>query len=114
MMYIRGVLQSLYSTRNAVALGGLLMVSGTFFSSFATSLPVILLTQGVMFGLGVGLCYTPAITCSVDYFPDRKALITGIIVAGFGGGAFLFGMIAVSTVNLDGVSVQQAGINKGY
>jgi len=42
---------------------------------------------GVMGGIGVGVSYIVPIAACVRWFPERKGLVTGIAVAGFGGGA---------------------------
>jgi OFA family oxalate/formate antiporter-like MFS transporter len=85
-MYIGGVLQAKFNTRTAVSIGGMLIVSGTFLASFCENLTTLLLTHGVLFGLGVGLAYTAPITCAVTYFPNRKGLVTGTIVGRWVGG----------------------------
>ncbi|SDP55077.1 MFS transporter [Desulforhopalus singaporensis] len=44
---------------------------------------------GVMSGIGAGLAYIVPIAVCVRWFPGQKGLVTGIAVAGFGGGAAL-------------------------
>lgn len=44
---------------------------------------------GVLSGVGIGLGYVCPLTACVRWFPNRKGLVTGIAVAGFGGGAIL-------------------------
>jgi hypothetical protein len=46
--------------------------------------------------------------------PNRKGLVTGIIVAGFGAGAFFFGFIALQVVNPARISVEITGVNANY
>lgn len=48
------------------------------------------LSYGVLFGAGIGLAYVCPIAALTKWFPDIKGLITGIAVAGFGGGAAYF------------------------
>ncbi len=48
------------------------------------------LSYGVLYGVGIGLAYVCPIAALVKWFPERKGLITGIAVAGFGGGSALF------------------------
>jgi len=48
------------------------------------------LSYGVLYGIGIGLAYVCPIAALVKWFPDIKGLITGVAVAGFGGGAALF------------------------
>eukprot|EP00935_MAST-01C_sp_MAST-1C-sp1_P001672 g1672.t1 len=48
------------------------------------------LGYGVLAGTGVGLSYTPPIQTLMQWFPDRKGLAMGTLVAGFGSGALVF------------------------
>ena len=70
--------------------GGLLWGSGVFLASFsAQKLWLLYLTYGVIGGLGLGLGYIVPVTVLVKWFPERRGLITGIAVAGFGAGALI-------------------------
>ena len=42
---------------------------------------------GLLAGVGVGFAYIVPIAACIRWFPERKGLVTGIAVAGFGGGA---------------------------
>jgi len=42
---------------------------------------------GLLAGIGVGFAYIAPIAVCIGWFPKRKGLVTGIAVAGFGGGA---------------------------
>ena len=44
---------------------------------------------GVIGGAGIGLGYVTPVATAAKWFPDRKGLVTGIVVMGFGVGAFL-------------------------
>ncbi len=48
------------------------------------------LTYGVIGGAGIGFGYVCPISAAVKWFPDKKGLITGIAVAGFGAGTLFF------------------------
>jgi len=48
---------------------------------------------GLMAGIGVGFAYIVPIATCIRWFPDRKGLVTGVAVAGFGGGAALVSQI---------------------
>ena len=70
--------------------GGILLVAGMVLSSFTTSLMWFYVSYGIVGGLGLGLAYvTPIATC-VKWFPDKKGLITGLAVFGFGAGSIVF------------------------
>jgi OFA family oxalate/formate antiporter-like MFS transporter len=51
---------------------------------------VLLLTIGVVAGAGIGFAYVCPIAALVKWFPTAKGLVSGIAVAGFGFGAFIF------------------------
>lgn len=51
-------------------------------------------TIGAMGGIGVGLAYLVPVAIAMAWFPHHRALVTGIAVAGFGGGAALLGRLA--------------------
>jgi OFA family oxalate/formate antiporter-like MFS transporter len=67
---------------------GLLWGGGVFLASFSgPRLWWMYLTYGVIGGTGLGMGYIVPITVLVKWFPDRRGLITGIAVAGFGAGS---------------------------
>jgi OFA family oxalate/formate antiporter-like MFS transporter len=47
-------------------------------------------TVGLLAGVGIGFAYVCPIAALVKWFPQHKGLVSGIAVAGFGFGAFLF------------------------
>ena len=53
------------------------------------SVPLFYLGNGVVGGAGIGLGYVTPVATVAKWFPDRKGLATGIVVMGFGVGAFL-------------------------
>ena len=53
------------------------------------SVPLFYLGYGVVGGAGIGLGYVTPVATVAKWFPDRKGLATGIVVMGFGVGAFL-------------------------
>src|ERR671933_2775624 len=55
---------------------------------------VLVLTYGVMGGIGLGLAYITPIAMLAKWFPDKRGLITGIAVGGFGFGAVITGPVA--------------------
>lgn len=70
--------------------GGLLWGGGVFLASLsAHKLWLLYLSYGVIGGLGLGLGYIVPVAVLVKWFPERRGLITGIAVAGFGAGALI-------------------------
>jgi OFA family oxalate/formate antiporter-like MFS transporter len=81
-----------------VALGGVILYSiGIMLASFTSSsgeLWLLVATYGVLGGIGLGAAYITPIAMLAKWFPDRRGLITGIAVAGFGFGAVLTAPVA--------------------
>ncbi len=50
----------------------------------------LLITIGLIGGAGIGLAYVVPIAVGVKWFPDKKGMITGLAVAGFGFGALIW------------------------
>jgi len=81
-----------------VALGGVVLYSaGVMLASLVSSgenLWLLVATYGVMGGIGLGAAYITPIAMLTKWFPDRRGLITGIAVAGFGFGAVVTAPVA--------------------
>ncbi|GMV06865.1 MAG: MFS transporter [Gemmatimonadota bacterium] len=91
MALVAGRWQKKSGPRVVAATGGLVLglgylVAGLGGSSFA----VMLLGVGVLGGAGIGLAYVCPIAALVKWFPDKKGMITGLAVAGFGFGALIW------------------------
>jgi MFS transporter, OFA family, oxalate/formate antiporter len=55
------------------------------------------------FPIGIGIVYFVPLMCGWEWFPDNKGLVSGLVVGGFGFGAFIFGYITTAIVNPDNV-----------
>src|ERR687898_3521393 len=83
---------------------GVLYGAGIFLASFAQpSLWILYLTYGLMAGIGIGLGYIVPIATLIKWFPDKRGVITGIAVAGFGAGALVTAPIAKRLISSVGV-----------
>ncbi|MBN1540481.1 MAG: MFS transporter, partial [Candidatus Thermoplasmatota archaeon] len=86
-----GRLSKKFGPRNIAITGGAVLGAGYILASFmGTSFIGILVTIGVLGGIGIGLAYVVPIAVGVKWFPDKKGLISGLAVAGFGFGALLW------------------------
>jgi OFA family oxalate/formate antiporter-like MFS transporter len=89
---IGGRIQDRRGPRPVALGGGLLYAAGILLASLVSSkdqLWLLVLTYGVMGGIGLGAAYITPIAMLTKWFPDRRGLITGIAVAGFGFGAVI-------------------------
>jgi len=98
---IGGKLAAKHTTRKVVFAGGLILSAGFFLASFASSEYPWLLwaTYGVMGGTGMGFTYSTTIACAQKWYPHKKGLVTGIIVAALGLGGVVFTPIVESLVS---------------
>ncbi|MFX1242013.1 MAG: OFA family MFS transporter [Promethearchaeota archaeon] len=102
-MIFAGKLQQRYGPRNIAILGGILMGGGVILSAFMTTFIGLLITYGIIFGAGIGFGYVCPIASAGKWFPDKKGLINGIAVAGFGAGSFIFNYVIKAIANPTGL-----------
>ena len=77
---------------------------GVFLASFsAHKLWWLYISYGVIGGIGLGFGYIVPIAVLVKWFPDRRGLITGIAVGGFGAGALVTAPLAQHLIQTVGV-----------
>jgi MFS transporter, OFA family, oxalate/formate antiporter len=94
--------------------GGALYGLGVFLASFSNSLSWLYLSYGVIGGIGLGLGYIVPVAVLVKWFPDRRGLITGIAVGGFGAGALITAPVATRLIQSIGVLSTFAYLGVAY
>lgn len=103
MIFAGRLLTRLGPTKTAL-IGALSLTAGLAVSGFARSLPLLYLGYGVLGGIGVGFIYGVPIATCVKWFPDKKGLISGLSVAGFGLGSIIFAPICTALLSAIGPS----------
>jgi len=84
--------------------GGFLYGLGVFLASFSDhKLWWLYLSYGVIGGIGLGFSYIVPVAVLVKWFPDRRGLITGVAVGGFGAGALVTAPVATHLIQSVGV-----------
>jgi len=84
--------------------GGILYGVGVFLASFSDhKLWWLYLSYGVIGGIGLGFGYIVPVAVLVKWFPERRGLITGIAVGGFGAGALITAPVATRLIQTVGV-----------
>jgi len=101
VMILSGRMIGQIGPRKLAVLGGIVLgagyiLGGFFGNTFATQLIFI----GIIGGAGIGLAYVVPIAVGVKWFPDKKGMVTGLAVAGFGFGATIWVKSAGSWFNL--------------
>ncbi|XP_046562713.1 uncharacterized protein LOC124271606 isoform X2 [Haliotis rubra] len=105
-IFIGGLLRARFGPRIAVLCGSCMMSSGVALTYFSIqhSFAGVIITFGLMFGLGVGTAYAAPMDSAMMWIPDKKGLATGLILAGFGGSAFIFDYIQSWYINPDNLA----------
>ena len=50
-------------------------------------------------GVGCGMSYLVPLICAWEWFPERKGMMTGLIVGGYGFASFIFAFLSTKLVN---------------
>lgn len=98
-MVFAGRVQDAKGPKIPAAIGAVLLGMGFILASLVLKAPgldttavtyLLWLTIGIVAGAGIGFAYVCPIAALVKWFPEAKGLVSGIAVAGFGFGAFIF------------------------
>lgn len=89
-MLFAGFIQDKKGPKFVAFLGGVFSGFGLILSYFANSIIFLVFSFGILGGLGMALGYSGAVSSGVKCFPDKKGLATGLVVGGFGFGAFIW------------------------
>jgi OFA family oxalate/formate antiporter-like MFS transporter len=94
-----GRIQDRRGPRVVALAGGILYAIGIMGASLVSrpdQLWLLVMTYGVLGGIGLGAAYITPIAMLTKWFPDKRGLITGIAVGGFGFGAVITAPVAKS------------------
>ncbi len=107
MLSIGGIIAGALYKKNIkpkiiVFAGGIILGLGFILASLTSaSAPWLLwFTFGILGGIGMGMAYSITISVSQRWFPDKRGLITGIIISALGLGGVVFTPVAETLMNL--------------
>jgi len=112
--FLGGVWMKHVGPRRVAVLAAILYGLGTILAGRAHTLPELYLAYGVIAGAGLGLGYIVPVATLIRWFPDRRGMITGIAVAGFGAGALITAPIAEALIAAVGVASTFLVLGLGY
>lgn len=88
VMIIAGRLLPRYGPRRITTIAGILFALGYgLAAASAGNYFLILLGIGILVGAGIGCGYACSLTTALNWYPHRRGLVIGLVVAGFGAGA---------------------------
>jgi len=107
LMFFSGRIMEKYGPKKIAIVGGLVVGLGwalSYFAGESKNIYVLILTYGIIAGSGVGIVYGCPINIAGKWFPDKKGLATGLMLAGFGGSALITGKLAGALIPSIGLS----------
>jgi len=98
VMVLAGRLMPKLGPKKLAMMGGAILGAGYILAGLTggTNFVATFVCVGIIGGAGIGLAYVVPIAVGMRWFPDKKGLITGLAVAGFGFGATLWVKLAGS------------------
>lgn len=111
-MVIAGKKLNTWGPRTLAWTGGIILGIGYLLAGIigGTSFIALLILIGLVGGAGIGFAYVVPIAVGMRWFPDKKGMITGLAVAGFGFGAMLWVKLAGSWGHL----IENAGLSTTF
>jgi MFS transporter, OFA family, oxalate/formate antiporter len=114
---IGGLWQDKVGPRRVATVAGILYGISYILAGLSASnhsLTGMYLTYGVMGGIGMGMGYITPVATLVKWFPEKRGLMTGVAVCGYGAGALIMSPIAASTIQSQGVPATMIGLGIVY
>jgi OFA family oxalate/formate antiporter-like MFS transporter len=103
---IGGLWQDRVGPRRVATVAGILYGLGYMVAALAAShhsLAGMYLGYGILSGIGMGMGYICPVATLVKWFPDRRGLMTGVAVCGYGAGALVMSPLAAREIVALGV-----------
>lgn len=79
--------------------GALAAAAGILSAAAARSLWALILTFGVVFGAGNGLVYNSCVVAAQSWFPRRRGIIGGLVLACFAASGFIYNIVSPLIAN---------------
>ena len=100
---IGGRWQDKAGPRLVATIGGIILGSGMIIAALSRMFLWLTIGYGVISGIGIGFTYVCPVATGIKWFPDKRGLITGLSVAGFGAGALIVAPVARALIEGMGV-----------
>jgi len=92
---VSGLIAKKLSVRLRMILSALMLSAGFIITScisIGDSIVTLYIAYGFLAGSGIGIVYNTVISAISPHFPDKKGFCSGILMMGFGIGAFIIGL----------------------
>lgn len=113
-MITGGRINDKFGPKKVIFVGGLIFGIGMIMAGFSKSLPMLILSYGIILGLGVGMVYGCTISNSVKFFPDKRGLVGGVTTAAYGFSSVIIPPIANSITSSFGITTAFKSIGLAF
>jgi len=93
---VASMLVNRYGARTTCIAGSLVSAISIFLSTFSPNVYLLMISYGLLGGLGLGLMYVPAVTAVGYWFEKKRSLVTGISTCGSGFGTIVFAPVVTA------------------
>lgn len=114
---IGGLWMDRVGPRKVATVAGVLYGIGYLVAAWASStgsLGMLYAGYGVIAGIGMGMGYITPVATIAKWFPDRRGLMTGIAVCGYGAGALVMSPVAAREIVRFGIPATFASLGIVY
>ena len=94
-----GIMNNKKGARLPIVIGSIIFALGLILASFTVdskNIMALYITYGAMLGIGSGMAYGSIVGTVTQWFPDKKGLAGGLVVAALGGGPVILAPIMSS------------------
>ena len=99
-----GFINDKFGPKKVILVGGLMFGIGMMLCGLAKSLGGLIVSYGLVLGLGLGMAYGCTISNCVKFFPDKRGLAGGIATAAYGLSSVIIPPVAQALIGKVGVS----------
>ena len=99
-----GIINDKLGPKKVILIAGIMYGAGMFLAGFSTSVGMLIVTYGLIAGLGLGMAYGCTISTAVKYFPDKSGMAGGIATAVYGLSSVILPPIVTKLVSGMGIT----------
>ncbi|KAJ3221679.1 hypothetical protein HK099_003235 [Clydaea vesicula] len=83
----------------SIKIGATFLGTGLILASFSKEFWKLVITQGILLGIGGGLCFFPSSSAPSFWFVKYRGFATGLAASGTGFGGFMYGIVIEKMLN---------------